>query len=464
MPLPEPQGRQREVLYLPARGHVVVLGTAGSGKTTLAIHRAAWLSSSASVGGGRTLLVTFNKTLVTYLRHLNDGRFRNVQVENYHRFARGYLNARGLMRPRNAIVDDSPRLTLIQEALSQVQETKVNPVLKRSAVFFGDEIAWISQQGLASQQAYVEAIRTGREDGRVDRRDRPVVWQVAEVYRELRAARGYQYDWHDVAMATEAALAEDCSPRRYRHVVIDEGQDFSPAMIRSLASAVPADGSLTFFGDMAQQIFGRRVSWRQAGLTIPKPWEFRDNYRNSRQIARLALAIARMPYYHGTPDLVEPVAPAADGPLPAVVNCRSLTEEVKFIVKQATEAARAQSVAILIRRREHEKWFRDRLPATAIRLHRDMNVWNPGPSVHYGTYHAAKGLEFDVVILPFLSKDYMPDPEDVTSHGATEATEGDGRLLYVGVTRARTSLIITHSGPLTSLFPVEPGLADHQSL
>lgn len=45
MPLPTPIGRQKEVLYLPAKGHVAVLGTAGSGKTTLAILRSAYLVS-----------------------------------------------------------------------------------------------------------------------------------------------------------------------------------------------------------------------------------------------------------------------------------------------------------------------------------------------------------------------------------------------------------------------------------
>ena len=124
MPLPEPKGRQREVLYLPPTGHTVVLGTAGSGKTTLAIHRAAWLSAGTTDGAGRTLLVTFNKALVTYLRHLRDSRVNNVQVETYHSFARGYLNSRGLMR-YNAIIDEESRTALIASAVNTLR--KANP-------------------------------------------------------------------------------------------------------------------------------------------------------------------------------------------------------------------------------------------------------------------------------------------------------------------------------------------------
>jgi DNA helicase IV len=66
MPLPKPIGRQKDVLALPGQGHTVVLGTAGSGKTTLAILRAAFLSDPATDHAGKTLLVTFNKALVTY--------------------------------------------------------------------------------------------------------------------------------------------------------------------------------------------------------------------------------------------------------------------------------------------------------------------------------------------------------------------------------------------------------------
>ncbi|MEA2602287.1 MAG: hypothetical protein QOF89_3279 [Acidobacteriota bacterium] len=65
--LPRPVGRQKEVLCLPPSGHIVVLGTAGSGKTTLAIHRAIYLANPATDHGGRTLLVTFNRCLVAYL-------------------------------------------------------------------------------------------------------------------------------------------------------------------------------------------------------------------------------------------------------------------------------------------------------------------------------------------------------------------------------------------------------------
>ena len=56
--LPKPLRKQREVLYLPVTGHSAVLGTAGSGKATLALYRAAYLSAADMPHSGRTLLFT----------------------------------------------------------------------------------------------------------------------------------------------------------------------------------------------------------------------------------------------------------------------------------------------------------------------------------------------------------------------------------------------------------------------
>jgi superfamily I DNA/RNA helicase len=133
-------------------------------------------------------------------------------------------------------------------------------------------------------------------------------------------------------------------PRRYKHIVLDEGQDFSPEMLRSLVGAIPADGSLTFFGDAAQQIYGRRISWRDAGLQVPGPVWFKKNYRNTKEIADLGLAIAAMPYYADEPDMVAPDEFRAAGPKPTLVRFPTEDAETSFIVQQA-RAARSASAS-----------------------------------------------------------------------------------------------------------------------
>lgn len=343
--LPLPIGRQKDVLYLPSRGHFVVLGTAGSGKTTLAILRAAYLGNPNTDNNGQTLLVTFNRALVGYLRHFQGSHFRNVVVENYHLFARGYLSSRGRMR-RNSICEGNLRELLIGKAILKTGKGG-HPLFRRGLEFFSREIEWIQQHGIDSAQNYIEVERIGRAEAPLDGKSRALVFDVYEEYLSLRKTARKDFDWDDMANGVCEELDNDASCRRYKHVVIDEGQDFSPQMIRSLSKAIPSDGSLTFFGDMAQQIYGRRMSWKSAGLRVSKVWEFKENYRNTRQIADLGLAISRMPYYEGTPDLVEPVSPKADGPLPALVECSSERREIALVRELAVQAGKTQTVAIL---------------------------------------------------------------------------------------------------------------------
>jgi len=457
MSLPTPIGRQKEVLYLPATGHIAVLGTAGSGKTTLAILRSAYLSDASTDHYGKTLLVTFNRALVTYLRHLEEGTLRRVVVENYHTFARGYLNSRNKMSYGSICSDRVERDRFIAEAIQRVSKRyEKHPVFSSPVPHYSDEFTWIAQNGITSKSAYRDAERIGRGRSRIQRANREVYFEIYSEYVELRKKAGREYDWYDLATAVCKELDADSGPRRYKHIVIDEGQDFSPEMIKSLAKAIPSDGSLTFFGDVVQQIYGQRMSWRSAGLQIAKVWEFQENYRNSKQIARLALAISKMPYYNDVADIVEPKSPTADGPLPTIVECDSTKKEIELIVSEAKKAAKTLTVAILFRSRIDESLISGLLPQSSIRLHRDMTTWQAAPGIRYGTYHSSKGLEFDMVILPFCTDDRLPDPELVANFGQEEASREDGRLLYVGVTRAKSRLIITHSGNLTRLLPVEP--------
>ena len=194
------------------------------------------------------------------------------------------------------------------------------------------------------------------------------------------------------------------------------------------------------------------------GLNVTKVWEFKENYRNTRQIARLGLAISQMPYFKGFSDIVEPVSPTADGPLPTLVECPSITKEIELVIAQADQGSKTLSVAIFLRNREDETLISPYLPSSSVRLHRDMTTWQAGPGIWYGTYHAAKGLEFDMVVLPFCSSERLPDPNDVAALGEEDAVIRDGRLLYVGVTRAKTRLIMTYSGEVTRLLPREQGL------
>lgn len=261
-------------MYLPANGHTVVLGTAGSGKTTLSILRTLYLSDPSTDHCGRTLLVTFNRCLVTYMEHLAGKIQHPVDVRNYHHFARGYLDYRGKL-PWGSICRPEERLHYIKLSVSEARADGIqSPILRRSEEFFDEEFQWIQQHGIARKEDYVAVERIGRTTARVARAERSLLFDLYRRYLNQRQQGGKSYDWDDLASAVLRELQFDQSKRLYRHVIIDEGQDFSPEMLRSLAAAIPENGSLTFFGDIAQQIYGHRMSWRSAGLTTPNIWRF----------------------------------------------------------------------------------------------------------------------------------------------------------------------------------------------
>lgn len=452
MALPTPKGRQSDVVYLRGTGHQVVLGTAGTGKTVMAMLRAIHLGSPTTPGSGPVLLVTYNKTLVTYLEHLKPSDVANVTIETYGKFARGYLNSRGLMPYRGGIAAPDQRRILIKKSIEAVAATyKPSKFFERDVGFFADELEWLAGMGLTSLDDYRESERHGRKNP-LSSAHREATWKILEVYRELRDDEGFKYDWSDIASTAREQLTSDNGMRRYRHVVIDEGQDLSPEAIRSLVQAANPSGSVTFFGDYAQQIYGQDLSWRACGLQVRRVELFQDNYRNTAEIARLAIAMSQMPHFGGDPaDLVEPREPTAAGPRPTLVPCSGEAEEVRVVQQLARDLGKSGMVAVLARTWADARRACRGLPA--VKLHRNMPIWDTAPGIYCGAYHSAKGLEFDAVLLPFCGATHMPHADVIRAFGDDEAAARESRLLYVGVTRARTELAVTYSGTLTQLLP-----------
>ena len=452
MPLPTPRGKQTNVVYLKTKGHQVVLGTAGTGKTVMAMLRALHLASPSTPDNGRVLLVTYNNALVTYLRHLQPPGSNNVTLETYGKFARGYLHSLSLMPAWGGIAKPGQRRGLIETALSKIAPEYALPKLfSRDIGFFSDELQWLAAMGIPSLEEYKATERHGRKRP-LSAAQRRAVWDLFQTYVQLRRDAGIPYDWNDIASVVRLQLETDHRSPRYRHVVIDEGQDLSPEAIRSLVEVVDPQGSVTLFGDYAQQIYGQDLSWRSCGLKVRRVEVFEDNYRNSAEIARLAIAMSKMTHFGGDPDdLVEPREPAAAGPRPTLLTCANEAEEVAAVARFARDLGRGGTVAILAR-----TWADARRACRGLearKLHPDMTHWDATPGIFCGAYHSAKGLEFDAVVMPFCNQESLPHPDVIESFGMEEALARESKLLYVGVTRARTDLVVTHSGPLTAMLP-----------
>lgn len=416
----------------------------------MAIHRAAHLAAESTINGGATLLVTFTNSLTSYLEHIAGGGVPGVDIRTYHRFSRGYLSSRGKFAGYNIVAERASRRWYLRKAIEESRGDDKSEFFDRPIDFFLDELDWIAGHGLKNLDDYMSAQRIGRSVP-LSAGNREKFWGIRKRYREIRAESGQRFDWWELPTAVREELAVDEGERIYRHVVIDEAQDLPPEAIRSLVDLVRIDGSVTLFADYAQQVYGHRTSYSSCNLNIKKIEQFADNYRNTREIALLAIAMSTMPQFTDSTDLVVPTAPVVAGAKPTLFWAEDSAKELAAVQARAAELGKTERVAVLAATWSDARGALGHLPN--VRSLNETSRWAGAPGIYTGTYHSAKGLEFDAVILPFCGADTIPGPDAIKAFGEAEATARAARLVYVGVTRAKSELLVTYTGKLTEVLP-----------
>ena len=321
---------------------------------------------------------------------------------------------------------------------------------------FVEEVEFLESFGVSTLEQYVSMERIGRAGTYISRENRHWFYEVYEEYKIKRAEAGYLYDWDDLAIEVYETLMADESPRRYKHIIVDEGQDFSPMMLRALVKAIPPDGSFTFFGDIAQQIYGNALSWKASGIETKKIWKFEYNYRNPKEIALFAQDVLKHPMWEKKGDeyVIANLEVPAAGIKPALVKYHNTDEEIDEIVKLLKN--RGGRNIIVVQTRQQVTLFMNALShnyINASEIKKDKNS-SINDGVYVTTFYSVKGLEFDTVFIPFLNETDYPDPELLEKNEDKEKIYQRAlKLFYVAVTRAKHSLVMSYSSELTNLFP-----------
>lgn len=253
---------------------------------------------------------------------------------------------------------------------------------------------------------------------------------------------------------------------RYDAILIDEAHDFEPDWFRCVTAMLRggAEGELLIALDGAQSLYGqlqKKFTWKSVGVRATGRARRLDrNYRNTKQILECAWQLTHSAIAEGeeteTHVRVLPRKASRQGPLPAYRGCESAADEnatiVGLIDRLKARGFADRDIAVLYPRNVRG---RPGMPRRIDTLHSalraagdvawisaEQDVQNirrvlAGPGVRLLTIHAAKGLEFQAVILAAV--DLLPSPIDPD-------LERDGRLLYVALTRANQELFITWSG------------------
>jgi len=427
---------QREFVTRDFAGPARVTGSAGTGKTVVALHRAARLARE----GGRVLLVTFNAALAASLaekfaRLVGDEAVRaRVEIADLGSAATR-LHERLIGPVRLASEED------VRDALLCAREAQGFDVDER---FLIDE--WrliVDARDVRDADAYRDLPRLGRKRRLAgDRRER--LWSVFGAARASLEARGlstYAAMLHRLAAHLEA---EGQAP--FDHVVVDEAQDIALPELRLLgAMAGDRPNGLFFAGDIGQRIFRPAFSWRSLGVDVTgRSRSLKVNYRTSRQIRSQAdgLLPSTLVEIDGAEESRRGVQSVFEGPQPEVRAFKDEAEEIaavgEWLRARLDEGMAPGEIGVLIRSPNEAGRARAAIAAA-------------GEGIAPTIMHDAKGREYRAVAVMACDEAVIPSEErligaaDEAAQAEVYATER--HLLYVACTRARERLLVTSVRP-----------------
>ena len=481
--------QQRALVERRANGPMRVSGGAGTGKTVIAVHRAVELAKRDKAGGlePRILLTTYTRNLADDLRRqvaqleprlpftekLSEP---GVMVSGLDRVARMILQQAGarispiaqavIGQPRGRVLT-YPRENVWQEVLTLMGDEL--PERLRSADFLESEYELIVlPQRVTTLKQYLRVRRPGRGVA-LDRSKRAAVWKAMERYRDRSADLGVTSFDEQLALAAawldqEAALG---TPRPFRHVLVDEAQDLTPAHLQLLRALVePGPDDLFLAEDSHQRIYGKKITLSHYGIQVRgRSRRLTRNYRTTRQNLDVAFGILDPGTYEDMEGQAEEhhyVSPRS-GPEPLLLRASDRADELSKAAELLTvwleqdrdsEDSAPETIAILVRDRYQRDAVVNGLAQHGIEVRAvDREAAGRGRPVVM-TMHRAKGLEFRKVLLFDVSKNAIPRSlwdQQYSEADGDDALLRERSLLYVAATRARDQLAISWSGEASPL-------------
>lgn len=435
-------------------GPARVSGSAGTGKTIVALHRAVHLARQHPES--RVLLTTFTETLANALRGLlrrlvwNEPQLaERIEVEALDglalRLHRRLIGPVTLATP----VDLSE---VFVEAGAFSEESLLGPR------FLRDE--WeqvIDAWQVPTLEAYRDITRVGRRT-RLATSHREVLWSAFERVREGVEKRGLKTLSQVFATLTESFQSEARSP--FDFVIVDEAQDLSVPQLRFFA-ALQGDrpDGLFFAGDLGQRIFQAPFSWKALGVDVRgRSRTLRVNYRTSHQIRTLAdrLLGPQVTGADGETEKRTGTVSTFNGPAPEIAILDDEASEIAtvaaWLIERTHEGVTSEAMGVFVRSSQEvgraERAVREAGLEAGIL---DEKVAVPAGHVSIGTMHLAKGLEFGTVAVMACDDEVIPLQERIESIGdeadLQEVYDTERHLLYVACTRARDRLLVTAVRP-----------------
>jgi mRNA-degrading endonuclease RelE of RelBE toxin-antitoxin system len=445
---------QRQWVERAYNGPARVSGSAGTGKTIVALHRAVFLARANP--DARVLLTTFSDTLANALqiklRQLVTNQPRLAeQIDVYAINTIGQRLYQKRIGPVSLATDATIR-QLLQEAAQAVGGHKFSQQFLRTE---WEQVvdAW----QLTSWEGYRDVTRLGRKT-RLPEAQRVILWKIFERVRtalqigNLLTQAGMFTD-----LATTIAQSQH-SP--FEFTVVDEAQDLGIAHLRFLAAlGGNRPDALFFAGDLGQRIFQQPFSWKALGVDLRgRSRTLRVNYRTSHQIRTQADRLLDgqiTDVDQNTEDRRDTVS-VFNGPPPEIKILDDAPAEIATVsdwLKQQVAAGLAKhEIGIFVRSTDELPRARAAVEAAGLPYRTlDDAVATTMDHLSLCTMHLAKGLEFRAVVVMACDDEVIPSQTRIAAVGdeadLPDIYATERHLLYVASTRARDHLLITGVTP-----------------
>ena len=434
-------------------GPARVSGSAGTGKTVVALHRAAFLAKSNP--DARILLTTFSDALANLLR----AKFQllvHQEVQPDGRIMVDSLDAVGLSLYQARF--GSPALARREAVGSLIEDAaRLEDVAFSRAFLLTEWDRVVDSWQLATWEDYRDVARIGRYR-RLSESQRKNLWPVFERVKSGLRDRGLVTRAEMFGRLTKEIEQLEKPP--FRFVVIDEAQDLSVAQLRFLAAlAGGRPNGLYFTGDLGQRIFQQPFSWKELGVDVRgRSQTLRINYRTSHQIRTQAdrLLDPEMSDVDGNLEERKGTVSVFNGPKPTIQVLEDAEGESvavsEWLTARISEGLQPSEISVFVRSTDQIERAVATVKLSGVPyavLDDDMEA--TGGCLTISTMHLVKGLEFRAVALMTCDSEVIPLQSRVESIAdeadLEEVYNTERNLLYVACTRARDHLLVTGVKP-----------------
>ena len=459
---------------------LIIQGVAGSGKTSIALHRIAYLlyTFRDSISSKDILIISPNKVFSDYISNvLPELGEETVPETSMEQILSGVLEHKykyqtyfGLVnelleKPSSSLIDriaykasfgfisELDKFILhIENTYFKAADVKLTKYITIPAPFIEEQYLRINRYPIRRRfdamadymldmlkiQYTFTVTTTGRNLLKKEIRLMFAGNNDIQVYKDFfkwtnnpgmfKMRKGHTLEYSDLAPLAYLHLALEGNgnqPFRVKHLLIDEMQDYSPIQYKVIQKLFPC--RKTVLGDAGQSVnpYGSSTAETiQKSLTASEIMKLCKSYRSTFEITDFAQKI------HPNAEL-EPVA--RHGEKPQILQFGSAVEELSGIMGLISTYRKSgyKSLGIICKTEQQARKMADMLKSYA----NDISFLSSQSSafvqgIVITSAHMAKGLEFDEVIIP------QTDERNYRS-------EIDKSMLYVAVTRAMHRLTLT---------------------